>query len=181
MKGSDDSWKHYGSFVETHSRAVLRYALRRAADSEDTKDVVAETFVVAWKRWGDRPDVDKELPWLYGIARRVLANHYRSERRRLRLHQRAAIELSRVPPLGASNAGTDAVDEALDMLRGEEQEVLRLAYWEGLTLSEIGVALGCSENAAGLRLSRARKALSQLLESHNAGEVPAQQKKENVQ
>ena len=58
---------------------------------------------------------------------------------------------------------------ALRALRPEEQEVLRLAAWEGLSNSELAVALDCSENAATIRLHRARKRLeAQLLKEEPA-------------
>src|SRR5207248_9291870 len=58
---------------------------------------------------------------------------------------------------------------ALKQVRRDDQEVLRLAAWEGLTNAELAVALGCSENAATIRLHRARKRLAEQL----AKEEPA--------
>ena len=52
---------------------------------------------------------------------------------------------------------------ALKQVRQDDQEVLRLAAWEGLTNAELAVALGCSENAATIRLHRARKRLAEQL------------------
>ena len=61
--------------------AVLRYALRRT-DPETALDVAAETFLIAWRRLNALPaDGDLVMPWLYGVARRVLANAGRSKRR----------------------------------------------------------------------------------------------------
>ena len=62
-----------------HYDAVLRYCLRRT-NREDALDTAAETFTVAWRRRADMP-VDGELPWLYGVARKLLANHHRSAAR----------------------------------------------------------------------------------------------------
>ena len=54
---------------------VLAYGLRRT-DPERARDATAETFVVAWRRLADVPP--DPLPWLLGVARRVLANERRA-------------------------------------------------------------------------------------------------------
>ena len=69
----------YGRLYRDQGRAVLAYALRRVGDPEDAADVVAETFLVAWRRIDAVPD--HELPWLFGVARKVIANQRRGERR----------------------------------------------------------------------------------------------------
>ena len=144
-----------------HNRHVLAYALRRCEQRADAEDAVAGTFAVAWRRFADAPDEDLRLAWLYAIAARVLANQRRSARRlaalRLRLRAQPAVpqeDRSELPE----------VVGALRVLRPEDQEVLRLAAWEGLTGAELGVALGCTENAAAIRLHRARKHLVEQLE-----------------
>src|SRR5205085_8103990 len=126
-----------------YNRHVLAYALRRCSDRADAEDVVANTFTVAWRRFAEAPPEELRLPWLYAIAARVLANQRRSARRllalRLRLRDlpaRAATERSDLPEVMA----------ALRKLRPEEQEILRLAAWEGLTNAQLAIALGCSEN-----------------------------------
>src|SRR3954468_2531645 len=71
--------------------AVLGYALRRSASREDALDVVAETFATAWRRRADLPvDPDEIRPWLFGIARRCLANAVRGGNRAAGLSERLA-------------------------------------------------------------------------------------------
>src|SRR3954466_8042096 len=75
----------------TAGSAVLGYALRRSASREDALDVVAETFATAWRRRADLPvDPDEIRPWLFGIARRCLANTVRGSNRAARLGERLA-------------------------------------------------------------------------------------------
>jgi RNA polymerase sigma-70 factor (ECF subfamily) len=143
-----------------HHRQVLAYALRRCDQRSDAEDVVSGTFTVAWRRFADAPAEELRLPWLYAIAARVLANQRRSARRLLALRLR----LRELPePPQAERSELPEVVAALRELRVEEQEVLRLAAWEGLTNAEIAFALGCSENAATIRLHRARKRLAEQL------------------
>jgi RNA polymerase sigma-70 factor, ECF subfamily len=144
-----------------YSRHMLAYALRRTAERADAEDVVAGTFSVAWRRFADAPAEELRLAWLYAIAARVLANQRRSARRlaalRLRLrHEPAASQEDR--------SELPEVVAALKQLRSEDEEILRLAAWEGLTNAELAVALSCSENAVSIRLHRARKRLSEQLE-----------------
>lgn len=132
--------------------SVVAYALRRVPAGE-ADDVVAEVFTVAWRRLDDVPATN-ELAWLYGVARRVVANQRRSGARRLHLVERLAAQ----PPAAAAEQDSDILD-ALARLRPADQEILRLAAWEQLSGAEIATALGCTPNAAALRLSRARARL----------------------
>jgi RNA polymerase sigma-70 factor (ECF subfamily) len=144
-----------------HYRHVLAYALRRCEQRADAEDVVAGTFAVAWRRFAEAPAEEFRLAWLYAIACRVLANQRRSLRRLAALRSR----LREQPRAEAPDRGElDEVLAALRGLRREEQEILRLTAWEGLTNAELAVALGCSENAAAIRLHRARKHLAERLE-----------------
>ena len=144
-----------------HHRHVLAYALRRTDERADAEDVVAGAFAVAWRRFEDAPAEELRLAWLYAIAARVLANQRRSRRRLSALRSR----LQALPPPGPpERVELEGVVAALRELRPEDQEILRLAAWEGLNSAELAVTLGCSENAAAIRLHRARKRLAEQLE-----------------
>lgn len=148
-----------------HGRPVLAYAVRRSACAQDGADVLAETFLVAWRRLDDIPRGEEARLWLYGVARRVLANQHRSERRRERLAERMRHELSAALdelPVRGLEPGT--VREALDRLADEDQEILRLSAWEELTPREISSVLGIGHVAARSRLHRARQRLRDALE-----------------
>ena len=135
--------------------SIVIYARRRVPAGE-VDDVVAEVFTVAWRRLDDVPATN-ERAWLYGVARRVIANQRRSGARRLHLVERLAAQ-----PSESSGEAADqdpAILAALARLRPADQEILRLAAWEQLSGAEIATALGCTPNAAALRLSRARARL----------------------
>ncbi|MEX2080552.1 MAG: sigma-70 family RNA polymerase sigma factor [Dehalococcoidia bacterium] len=150
---------------EANHGPVRAYAGRRCGRSEDAEDVVSETFAVAWRRLNDVP-AEASLPWLYGVARKVLANQRRGQRRWLGL-----VERIRQQPQDVSTPESDGppVVDALRTLRPDDQEVLRLAAWEGLSHSEIGSALGISTNAATIRIHRARKRLGEALANGPGG------------
>jgi RNA polymerase sigma factor (sigma-70 family) len=143
-------------------RPLLAYALRRTASRADAEEVAAETLLVAWRRRRELPADDERLPWLYGVARRVLANQRRGHARRRRL-ERLLQPLSRSSSEEGEPPSIQPVVAATRRLSIGDQEVLKLAAWEGLSNGQIAVALRCSENAAALRLHRARKRLRQEL------------------
>lgn len=91
--------RRFSQIYQEHEREVLRYALRRCSEPEDAADIVAETFLVAWRRLGDVPLGPEARLWLYGTARRVLANHRRGMGRRSRLADRLREELQRQIPV----------------------------------------------------------------------------------
>lgn len=140
--------------------SVVAYA-RRRTDHATADDVVAETFLVAWRRLDDVP-ADTPLPWLYGVARRNLANQRRGLDRRIRLASRLRSLHPRTGP--GDNAEHHYLLVALSRLPSRDQEVLRLAAFEQLTATEIAAVLDCSPNAAALRLSRARRRLRDTLD-----------------
>jgi RNA polymerase sigma factor (sigma-70 family) len=155
----------YGQLYREQGRAILAYALRRVKDPEDAADVVAETFLVAWRRLGEVPiDAGAKL-WLYAVARRVIANRDRAERRRTRLGERLAETLR--TQLATRPAPDGEAAEALRAMGGlgdEDRELLLLVSWEGLSPGQAAKVLGISSLAARSRLHRARRRLRALLE-----------------
>lgn len=163
--GQEHRQRRFAVLYRASYTRILGYALRRTRSSEDAADVVAETFLIAWRRLDEVPAGLEGRLWLYGVARRVLANHLRSERRRSRLGERLREELSSFVPTTRPVAVDvlAVVDEALHRLRDEDREILRLVVWEELSHEEVGKVLGCSANAAKIRLHRARRRLADLL------------------
>lgn len=145
-------------------RPVSAYVLRRASPREDAADVIAEVFLVAWRRLDEVPAGRSSLPWLYGVARKQLANHRRSETRRLRLASRLGAELERTKRFATTDDGLpEGFAEAFSTLREADREILSLAAWEQLDATAIATVIACSPNAARIRLHRARKRLAQEL------------------
>ena len=139
---------------------MLGYALRRTDNTDDAADVLAETFLTAWRRLDEVPEGDQAKLWLYGTARRLLANHRRGERRRLALADRLRAELALTyrPPDRAADFAEIAA--AFRRIPQPDQELLALAGWEELDAGQIAAVVGCSRNAARIRLHRARRRLA---------------------
>jgi RNA polymerase sigma-70 factor (ECF subfamily) len=152
-----------------HRVPLLGYALRRTTNTDDAADVLAETFLTAWRRLDDVPAGDQARLWLYGAARRVLANHRRGERRRLALADRLRAELAVTYEQPDYTDGVAEIAYAFRRLPATDQELLSLAGWEGLAPSEIATVLGCTRNAARIRLHRARRRLAAELDRTTPG------------
>jgi RNA polymerase sigma-70 factor (ECF subfamily) len=141
-----------------HFDSVARYCLRRLPE-QNAPDAVSEVFLTAWRRFDSMPAGDESLPWLYGVARNVVRNINRSQRRLLRLSARFMAQPHYPEPspevqIVRNEQDTELV-AALESLRPDDQEVLRLRAYEGLSVKQISFALGCSEEAAKKRVSRA--------------------------
>jgi RNA polymerase sigma factor (sigma-70 family) len=163
--------RQFEALFDQHSRAILGYALRRVKEPADAADVVSETFLVVWRRMDAVPH-DGVRAWLYGVARRVLANSRRGDTRRDQLGDRLRQELAiALPPLEIDDR-VGAVRAALATLADDDQEILRLAFWEELAPIDIATVLGIPDATARTRLHRARKRLREALEGPGPPAAP---------
>jgi RNA polymerase sigma-70 factor, ECF subfamily len=153
----------FRDIYERHREDVTLYVRRRVApDSVD--DVVAETFLVCWRKLDQVPR--ESLPWLYAVSRKTLANHYRATARHVGAPDRRADEA--FSPIESDHV----LARAFARLSEPDREVLRLVAWEHLSLRDAAKALGCSHVACRVRFHRARRRLASQLEQfeeHAAG------------
>jgi RNA polymerase sigma-70 factor, ECF subfamily len=145
--------QRFERIYEEHRDAVRAYVRRRAPESV-VDDVVSDVFVVCLRRIDDVPR--NALPWLYGVARKTLANERRKHR-----DVPLAAEIAYEPaPVGDSQLA-----EAFAALSDADREVLRLVAWEGVSLRDAARVLECSPVAARVRYHRARSRLSARLDA----------------
>lgn len=142
---------------------ILAYVRRRTDSHEDAADALAETFATAWRRLDDIPEGRHARLWLFGVARRVLANGRRADSRRSELVERLGHQLAVWAEHTEADESLAGLHEAFARLTSDDREVLALAGWEGLSADEIANVLGCSGANARLRLHRARKRLARHL------------------
>lgn len=155
----------FTALAETVGPPLRRYLSRRA-DHDQVDDVLADVFLVLWRRLGDVPG-DDPLPWTYAVARGCLANARRSRQRQLRLVER----IVRVDPPAPAGDESDhpEVLVALAELRDLDREIVMLWAWEGLAPREIAVVTGLSANAVSIRLYKAKRRMAVLLGQDPAG------------
>ncbi len=149
--------QQYRRLFDCHHADVYAYC-RRRTDAATASDAAAETFAVAWRRLEDVPDGDPALGWLYGVARRVLANEFRNNRRRGNLLQRLVRTDAAPDPTPEMVVVRNERDaQVMAHLRSDDRELLRLALWEQVPHSEIAQMLGCSTQATTQRIYRATR------------------------
>jgi RNA polymerase sigma-70 factor (ECF subfamily) len=158
----DERQRRFSALYDAHVAKVLGYALRRT-DPSSAHDVVAETFLVAWRRL-DRVPVDA-APWLLAVARNTLHGLRRSEARQVVLAERvgATLEDADNPP-AIHEAPDPELMAALARLPHADRELLCLLAWEDLDRAAAARVLGVSRAAFRLRLHRARRRLEIELE-----------------
>lgn len=141
---------------------ILGYLLRRCGDPADAADLLAEAYLTAWRRIGDIPEDEQARPWLYGVARRTLANYHRHQRveDRLTATLRAQLvhEIDRTRTQPDSRFG-DVIADSLDQLSTADREIIELAAYDQFTPTEIASVIGKSAGAVRVRLHRIRRAL----------------------
>ncbi len=146
------------------------YAARRAG-LDDADDVVAEVFLIAWRRIDDLPEDPR--PWLLGVARRVLANRRRGEARRAAMHDRLVAGAPGAVGGRVAQVSDGVVAAALARLGERDREVLLLTAWEGLGHADAARVLGIRTGTLTVRLHRARRRFERILA--DAERVPSTQ------
>ena len=161
--------------VHEHFGRVAAYLLSRT-DREAAAEALAKSLEVVWRRLEDVPA--DPLPWLLGVARRVLADQWRAQHRQdaliSRVTESEALRQRTVTSDGEVSQNTAverlAAIQALAALTDIDREVLLLVAWDGLTTRQAAAVLGCSRGAFAVRLFRARSRLRDEL----AGQTTAQ-------
>ncbi|MEU3691333.1 RNA polymerase sigma factor [Streptomyces narbonensis] len=160
----------FAELFDSHARSVYNHAFRLTGDWSVAEDVMAATYLEAWRL---RQKVDPEggslRPWLLGVATNVARNHCRGNRRYRRAasaYAAAGAAEAAMPDHASEVAGRlddrrriAATLRALGTLRRTEREVLVLCLWEGLAYTEVAAALGVPVGTVRSRLSRARAKL----------------------
>lgn len=159
--------ERFTRIYEKHYDEILAYCARRVSRHE-ADDATSEVFEVLWRRIDEVP-TDASLPWLYAVAHRTLAHTWRTRGRWQRLLDRmgrsADTPFDSTADLVVRREQDRLVGEAVARLAPTDQEILRLAAWEGLTASQCARILDCSVAAAEQRLHRAKKRLARRLQS----------------
>lgn len=153
--------------IAENSPDLLAYFERRVGP-DDAADLLAETMMTAWRRGGSIPPSPEEARmWLFGVARNVLANAERSERRRWRLADRLRLLLDPRPERDAADAGAE-VRDAVARLEPDLAELVRLIHWDGFGVAEAGAVLGWNPSTARTRYARAKSDLKASLDVASA-------------
>ncbi|GLX51403.1 siderophore-interacting protein [Streptomyces hygroscopicus subsp. hygroscopicus] len=166
----------FAELFDSYARGVYNHAFRLTADWSTAEDIMATTFMEAWRL---RHRIDAEggslRPWLLGIATNTARSQYRSNRR----YRRAALAAAAAEPNVPDHADevTEQIDDQRELavalrvlatLRRPEREVIALCVGEGLDYEAAAQALGIPVGTVASRLSRARRKLRSLADAELA-------------
>jgi RNA polymerase sigma-70 factor (ECF subfamily) len=162
-------------FRELYDRTYDRlwaFAKRRIDDDDAIADVVAETYLAVWRRIRDVPaDSRMADAWVFATAYRVLSNQRRGNRRRTALIGRLAQRpVDEVVDISSNTEPDSPLAQALRHIRPKEREILALRFWDDFDTDQIARIMGCTKNAAAVRLTRAITALRNAFDDGRSGE-----------
>jgi RNA polymerase sigma-70 factor (ECF subfamily) len=167
--------RRFEQLVRDTRGELLKFVLRRAGNAEDAADVVAETYLIAWRKLDAVPWGTGARLWLFGVARNVLLRGAEQQRssavliERLKEQYEQYAERTRVELAEPDDPLVRALRAGLASLSSEELELITLSAWEGLKPREIARVTGLSANVVRVRLHRARRRLLQRLERARSG------------
>jgi len=169
LTAASDDPQAFREFYDRYAVWIRSWFVRHTGSETASLDLTAETFAQAWhasRRFRDMAD-GSGAPWLFGIARNLLRQYHKHNR-----IESAARERLGMPTAWAECEEYEAVDERMEAsslapllrvavraLPAEQQKALELRIVQQLDYEEVAGALGCTQNAARLRVSRALRAL----------------------
>ena len=157
------------SLYRLHYDEILRYAARRT-DLATATEVAAETFLIAWRHRHEQ--VAAPRAWLYAIARNLVISAARRQARSEHLaHELRHGTAGQTPDVAEVVTERDRAIRALAGLSEALRETLQVTAWDGLTVAEAAVVLGCAPSTIRVRLLRARR---QLVEAFTESEPPVE-------
>ena len=160
--------EQFNAIYRAELGSITKFIARRVQDLE-VEDLAGDLFEIAWQK---RDSIPKgfEVPWLYKTARYLISNSRRKSENRKRIFD------SLRPPSAAPSAESIALadlglGDAWGKLKPQEQEIIALWSLEGLSNKEISIVIETSENAAAIRLTRAKVSLKNFLTIENRTEL----------
>jgi RNA polymerase sigma factor (sigma-70 family) len=166
---SQDEPEQFAELFRRRAPEIRRYVTRRIG-AEAAEDVVAETFLAAFRQRGgyDVTRIDAR-PWLYGIATNLIGRHHRSETRMLRALARTGCDpvtepfTDQVDAQVSAGAAGRLLAAALAKLPPQHRDTLLLVAWGELTYDQAALALGVPGGTVRSRVSRARRSIRRAL------------------
>lgn len=166
QRAADGDRGAFEDLYRRYARPVFGFALRRLGDRGRAEDAVQETFASIWRSAGSyKPDRGPGAPWLYAVARNAIVD-------RARAKSDTPTELLEEQPDESAGPADQAeqswvawrVHRALEELPEREREVIALAYWSGMSQSEVAEFLNLPLGTVKTRTRAALAHLATLLE-----------------
>jgi RNA polymerase sigma-70 factor, ECF subfamily len=163
---SDATRTRIAQLFADYGGRLYAYAYRRTLSPEEAKDVVADTYLITLRRLDSVPEL--ALPWLFAVARRVLANRTRAAAGEARALTGLSARSASAPDAFEELSARETLEQAFAGLSPDDRETLMLVEWDGLSNKEAAEVLGCAVPTLAVRLHRARRRLAQELQKDQA-------------
>lgn len=159
--GENGDMEAFGLLYDRYSRGIFRFLWGLVRETAAAEDLVQQTFLKAHEARASFDPHKSFRTWIFTIARRAAINW--REREGHRDHPEVPESVSDPSPtpeaLAIARQEAAVVGQALSSLSGEDAEAILLFKYEGLSYEEIGKVVGCSGNAAKMRVHRALRRL----------------------
>jgi RNA polymerase sigma-70 factor, ECF subfamily len=163
--GRTERERQFQELYGATSKPLLAFIARRATTSEEATDLLAEAYIIAWRRLDEIPHSPESTLWLFGVARNLLMKSNHQQRSQQNLVHDLTQELARLAAYRPdTDIGlTDKMHACLHRLPPKQREILLMTAWEGLKPREIAKITGSSANIVRVRLHHARQQLAREL------------------
>lgn len=170
----EDQESQFMNWLGEHGSAVMKVARAYTVTSEECQDLAQEILLQAWRSVSNFQGQASAATWFYRVALHTAMNWQRKDKPR-RSRQKPFLEVQSLPTEGSDTAEQvqhrDTVEQlykAIHQLR-KTDAALVLLYLDELSYREMAEVLGISESNVGVKLNRAKKALSQLMDGSSHG------------
>ncbi|QEF99281.1 RNA polymerase sigma factor YlaC [Stieleria maiorica] len=169
----NDARSLFLNWLENHKASVIQVARAYTTSNEESQDLAQEILLQAWRSLPKFEGKASPATWFYRVALHTAMNWHRNDQRR-RAHQQPLLEVQTLPSADADSCEQAEHRETVQQLYiaihqlPKSDVALVLLYLNELTYREMAEVLGISESNVGVRISRAKKALVQLMNVETA-------------
>lgn len=154
--------------VERNSADLLAYFNRRIDQIDDASDLLGDTMVAVWRRIADLPrDETRARMWMFGVARRILANYRRGRTRQNDLAARLRDAVAVDDEIREFHNAHEDIWAAVRALPAPQREVILLVHGDGFTVTEAARLMSASPSTTRTRYSVALKSLQASLREYS--------------
>ncbi len=162
------------NWLDEHGSSVMKVARAYTLTSEECQDLAQEILLQAWQSLPSFEQRASAATWFYRVALHTAMNWHRKDKPR-RSRQQPLVEVQAVASEGNDSAEQaqhrDTVEQLYKAIHQlpKTDAALVLLYLDQLTYREMAEVLGISESNVGVKLNRAKKALSELMNGESHG------------
>lgn len=165
--------ENFEELVVKYQREIINFHYRFVRNRAEAEDLAQETFIKAYFRLSSLKEPEKFRSWLYQIARNLVIDFYRRNKKRMGDLRMDDAVLAVVGEKNKAEMQQDIIDrevqqgleKCIGMLTEEEQKLVKLLYYEGFTYDEMAEMMQINSNTLKSKLFRARKILAELITS----------------